>query len=392
MRIVLVRHGETEANVTRRWQGRTDAPLTARGLAQARALGTRLSVMTFDRVVASDLGRATATAEALAFAARAAGGELTPGGARCAHDPTWRECDVGAWEGLTRDEVAARFPDQWRALVDGRRDVALGGGESLGAFWGRVDAALDALVAELGEAGTALVVTHGGVIAAIVARLLGTRDARPSTRLGRIANTSLTVVTRDARGLLGLARLNDHLHLPPDEVGADDRAAVTCDGALAPLHALHAAASPAALAAGLTRHAAWWRPATAVHGEDPTLLDAARDALGPSVDLRLLPEDETEIVDVLRTRDQPAAIAAAPTRVRRLAARFAGVRISDADALLTPASGAVSHAVRAGRGLTLVDHAAFVGPGLGARSAGAEAFADDPLLGSQPLRDAAHPR
>jgi probable phosphoglycerate mutase len=350
MRIVLVRHARTAANEARRWQGQTDAPLTEAGLAQARALGRRLRGVRFDVVVASDLGRTVATAEALGVAAAQ--------GPPIAGDPAWRECDVGAWEGLTHAEVADRYPEQLRALVEGRTDVPLGGAETLEAFWRRVDAALDALAARLGERGVALVVTHGGVIAAVVARLLGRRGERRSVGLGRIANTGLTVLARGEGGALGLARLNDHLHLAPDQVGADDRAGGAADGGPAPLIALHAARSPADLAGALARHAAWWRPPSALFGEDDALLDAARDALGPKVALLPLPADDAAVAHALFDREEPAALAAAPARARALALRVARVPAAHAAGLLEPPAGAVSHVVRGRPALSLVDHAA----------------------------------
>ena len=61
IRITLVRHGETEWNVSGRWQGHADAPLTAHGEAQAKALGERLADEKFDSCYTSDLGRAVRT-------------------------------------------------------------------------------------------------------------------------------------------------------------------------------------------------------------------------------------------------------------------------------------------------------------------------------------------
>jgi len=61
-KIVLVRHGETRWNVEQRIQGQGDSPLTEAGIEQARAIGRRLAREHFDRLVASDLGRAMQTA------------------------------------------------------------------------------------------------------------------------------------------------------------------------------------------------------------------------------------------------------------------------------------------------------------------------------------------
>ena len=62
-RITLVRHGETEWNISGRWQGHLDAPLTVHGQAQAKALGERFKEKTFDACYTSDLGRAVRTSD-----------------------------------------------------------------------------------------------------------------------------------------------------------------------------------------------------------------------------------------------------------------------------------------------------------------------------------------
>jgi probable phosphoglycerate mutase len=103
--IYLVRHGETEWNLTRRYQGWGDSPLTARGVAQAEAIGRRLGLMPEVKgvpVIASPLGRARRTAELI----QAARGDPSP----IAFDERLREISMGSWDGLDRDEVEAASP------------------------------------------------------------------------------------------------------------------------------------------------------------------------------------------------------------------------------------------------------------------------------------------
>jgi probable phosphoglycerate mutase len=198
VRITFVRHGESLANRSGRWQGQGDSPLSERGLAQARALGERLKRRKFDRVVSSDLSRAHDTARASGFA-------LTT-------SREWREFDVGNWEGLTREEVMERYPEEMERLKAGE-DVALGGGESYAAFSGRVDAALHALCASLEEhERDVLVVCHGGVIATVMARVLGLRGQK-RWPLFRASNTSLTELMFSPDGAHELSVFNDTLHL-----------------------------------------------------------------------------------------------------------------------------------------------------------------------------------
>jgi alpha-ribazole phosphatase len=65
MKLWLVRHGETEANVAGLYSGHAPTPLTPRGVAQARALGERLRAVPFDKVFCSELARTGTTADLL---------------------------------------------------------------------------------------------------------------------------------------------------------------------------------------------------------------------------------------------------------------------------------------------------------------------------------------
>ncbi len=150
--LVLARHGETDWNAVGRWQGHADPPLNAVGRAQAAALAGELAGTGIDGVVSSDLARAVETAEIVA-------GRL---GLVVAQDPGLREIDVGSWSGLTRAEVAARFPEgfaRWQAGEIGHD------GETRDELTARVVAAL--LRHAVGQRGSRLlVVTHGGSIRA----------------------------------------------------------------------------------------------------------------------------------------------------------------------------------------------------------------------------------
>jgi broad specificity phosphatase PhoE len=102
--IYLLRHGETEWNHEGRYQGRLDSPLTMRGRDQARALGDLLAASLDDiapvMLVSSPLGRAVETATIVA--ARL--------GLSFTTDARLREISLGAWDGLSRAEIAERFP------------------------------------------------------------------------------------------------------------------------------------------------------------------------------------------------------------------------------------------------------------------------------------------
>lgn len=202
--VTFVRHGQSQANQAQRWQGQGDSPLSELGKQQAALLGTRLSTRRFSHVFSSDLTRAADTARAIGLPF-----EL---------EPMLREFDVGRWEGLTREEVDERYPDEMERLKNGE-DIPLGGGESYARFSERVDAALARLRGRLAPGDHALLVCHGGVIATVLAGVLGLRKTR-NWALARVGNTSVTRLCFSsdpgAQLAAGGARLevfNDTLHL-----------------------------------------------------------------------------------------------------------------------------------------------------------------------------------
>jgi len=155
--IFLVRHGETEWNLMRRYQGWGDSPLTARGVAQAEAIGRLLRGLpeaAGAAVVSSPLGRASRTAELI----QAVRGDLAP----TIFDKRLREISIGSWDGLDRDEIEARSPGIFDG--DGRYEwyFQTPDGETYDEFAGRVAAWLADR-----DHRTLIVVAHG-----IVTRVL----------------------------------------------------------------------------------------------------------------------------------------------------------------------------------------------------------------------------
>ena len=150
--LVLARHGETDWNAIGRWQGHADPPLNDTGRGQAAVLAARLADAGIDAIVSSDLARAVETATIVGAAL----------GLEVARDRALREIDVGSWSGLTRAEVAARFPEgyaRWQAGEIGHD------GETREQLTERVVAALHG-VAAANRGRKVLVVTHGGSIRA----------------------------------------------------------------------------------------------------------------------------------------------------------------------------------------------------------------------------------
>ncbi len=158
--IVLVRHGETDWNRDRRFQGQADIVLNETGRAQVRALAAELARERFDIAYTSPLRRAAESAEILAAALEV---EVRP----CA---ALMEVHVGSWSGLTASEIETRFPDGHRRWIDSR--AGWEDGETYDDLGIRV-------VAGLGRIGEAhlgahvLAVTHGGPIRAVLASIRG---------------------------------------------------------------------------------------------------------------------------------------------------------------------------------------------------------------------------
>ena len=173
--ILLLRHGQSTWNAEGRWQGWSDPPLSDLGLSQAKEAAGHLGGVGATAVVTSDLDRARTTGRILAD-----GLGLGPP----VEDRDLREYDVGDWEGLTRPEIEAGWPDQLAAWREGRL-LATPGGETRSAFLERVMAALRrvASAAELGD--VAVVVTHGGVIRAAEQVTGGERQAVIGNLAGR---------------------------------------------------------------------------------------------------------------------------------------------------------------------------------------------------------------
>jgi alpha-ribazole phosphatase len=155
MKLTLIRHGPTEWNALRRFQGRTDMPLSVHGRAAARAIAQTLRSERFDRIYSSDLVRAAETARIL--------GESR--GADVTLDERLREFDFGRWEGLTWDEIVTADPQLAGHSSTAVKLYAPEGGESFPQVSARVAQFLDDLTRE--NPGAAAVVTHAGVLHAI---------------------------------------------------------------------------------------------------------------------------------------------------------------------------------------------------------------------------------
>ena len=194
--ILLARHGESDWNRSKRWQGFADRPLTDLGREQAVELARRLEGTELDAVYSSDLQRARDTAEIVAQS-KDLSVETTP---------DLREVDVGSWSGLTRAEAEANYPElygRWLQGAEGWED-----GETYEQLGERVIRAIQR-IARNHRGERVLVVAHGGTIRAIHAAALGL-DIHSYRRIQRVEpNATLSAVCVDEGRLTEFCRTED---------------------------------------------------------------------------------------------------------------------------------------------------------------------------------------
>lgn len=158
--IYLVRHGETDWNLERRYQGQKDIPMNATGIEQARTTARELEGKKFDAIYSSDLSRAFQTA--LPIAENLNMPIIT--------NPALREIDQGEWEGIFIDEITKNFGSLVSALYKNPYEARKPGGETIGEVADRAYAYLDEIT-RANDGKTIVVVTHGMVIGTILCKV-----------------------------------------------------------------------------------------------------------------------------------------------------------------------------------------------------------------------------
>ena len=203
-RLILVRHGETEANLLQLWHGSLDAPLTPRGRRQVEATAQRFAgcvkQIQIDRLYVSPLPRARSTAAAISAAIG-----LPP-----VVEDGLREFSIGDWEGRTFRDLMDNEQLWRRWALD--PTFAPPNGESPHSFGARAEEAM-ANLAKQNEGLTIVAVTHGGVIGSVLNAWLG--DGRGDWVRWEPHNCAVSRLEWDGdrwRGVL----VNDISHLPDD--------------------------------------------------------------------------------------------------------------------------------------------------------------------------------
>lgn len=162
-RLVVWRHGRTQWNVDRRFQGQADIGLDDVGRAEAAQAANVLATLQPSALYSSDLDRTRQTAAALA---RLSGLDVIS-------DPRLREIHVGSWEGLLAEEVAEADPECWERLRRGEDVRRSSTGESVAEVGERVAAALTDIADAAVDDATVVVTSHGLAARAGICRLIG---------------------------------------------------------------------------------------------------------------------------------------------------------------------------------------------------------------------------
>ncbi|MDT7471166.1 adenosylcobalamin/alpha-ribazole phosphatase [Citrobacter portucalensis] len=161
MRLWLVRHGETEANVAGLYSGHAPTPLTERGIAQAQTLGTLLRNVPVDNVLCSELERARHTTQLIL------GDREVP----VRNMPELNEMFFGDWEMLHHRDLAREDAENYAVWCNDWQNATPTNGEGFQAFSLRVERFI-AQLADYKTCQNLLVVSHQGVLSVLIARLL----------------------------------------------------------------------------------------------------------------------------------------------------------------------------------------------------------------------------
>jgi broad specificity phosphatase PhoE len=158
-RVILIRHGQTDWNLHRRYQGSADIPLNSRGREDAGKLKSWVSGRKIGRVFTSDRKRASEFAK-IAFE-----------GYAIKEETAFREIGFGVFEGLVYEEAMRRFPGQYSSWIEDPVNTVIPDAETFSDFSRRVIGSLDRIVSE-NNGTTAAIVTHAGPIRVILNRIM----------------------------------------------------------------------------------------------------------------------------------------------------------------------------------------------------------------------------
>ncbi len=164
LNLLLIRHGQTQANVEGRFYGRSDSEMTAEGQAQVRATAERLKELDVAHLYASPAIRATHTAEIL----------NEQWNTQLTIDERLWEIDHNRWELMTVGEISAKYPQDWANFLSGDMSKAHHGGETQADVSARAADFLEHVKSNHSCQGeTIAFAAHGGLLSIMLCDLLG---------------------------------------------------------------------------------------------------------------------------------------------------------------------------------------------------------------------------
>lgn len=199
-KVIFIRHGQTEWNVTGRYQGQSDVKLTEEGKQQAVKLAENFPVAEVAAIYASDLCRAMVTAETIA----------EKFGLKVQPEPAFRELSFGEWEGLTYPQIVENWEDAMANFMQHPDIMEIPGGESFPEVQQRAMTRLNELI-QKHEGQTIVVVAHGAVLRTMLTAALH----MPLQYLWSIRqfNTAVNIVRYDEGANPTVELLNSTAHL-----------------------------------------------------------------------------------------------------------------------------------------------------------------------------------
>lgn len=196
-KLFLIRHGETDYTLHRKYCGQKNIPLNANGIKQANYLRTKLKNIKIDKVYSSDLKRAFQTAK-IVFQNK------------IVHKrKALREIDFGKFCGLTFEEASRLYPDVYKTWLSNPANVKIPKGESLTNFAKRVERCFDEIFSQNAKK-TVVLVSHGGLIRIILLKILG----QGLDKFWKIQQDSAALnIIEFKNGVARIVKLNDVYHL-----------------------------------------------------------------------------------------------------------------------------------------------------------------------------------
>ncbi|MDN5351191.1 MAG: alpha-ribazole phosphatase [Clostridiales bacterium] len=163
MIVYLIRHGQTSANVERKFAGSWDVPLNERGISQAMTAREKLKDIPITAVYASPLQRAAITAKTIS----------EPHGLPVVTDSNLKEMNFGIWEKRFFSDVQKESPELLNRWFQNYREFRVEGGESVDELYDRVSKAYDGILSKYDVDGddAIVIVAHGGVIQTLMSHI-----------------------------------------------------------------------------------------------------------------------------------------------------------------------------------------------------------------------------